>query len=130
MKPFFTLLLCLFGITANAQAPAVINFDNDTIHQKLIEIDTINYKRNNWQIGKPNKAKFTSALSIPNAIVTDTTNPYTANDTSVFVLKIPHTVSVLSNSYPLYQLQLGYRLHKDSTDIAMITASVDSGKHG
>lgn len=40
-----------------------------------------------WQIGSPQKSFFSSAYSEPNAIITDTVNPYPINDTSAFYIK-------------------------------------------
>jgi hypothetical protein len=42
---------------------------------------------NKWQIGAPQKNLFTSAYSPTNVIVTDKTNSYPINDTSIFIIK-------------------------------------------
>ena len=42
---------------------------------------------NKWQIGAPQKTVFTSAFSPTNVIVTDKSNPYPINDTSIFIIK-------------------------------------------
>lgn len=130
MKHYYiAFLLCLFSFTAPAQNPFwEIWFDGNNAHQNLISIDTVNYKRNDWQIGKPAKTVIT-AFSAPNAIVTDTTHPYTPFDTSVFTLKLPAvTYTTPSHAGPLYYFSFYYRLHKDSADKAMVTLSLDSGK--
>jgi hypothetical protein len=74
MKRLFTLLLIVVGLSAQAQLTIpFLNFDGtDTTFRHLLVIDTVNYHHNIWQIGKPNKTVFDSALSLPNAIVTDT----------------------------------------------------------
>ena len=54
---------------------------------KYILIDTT-IDNNIWQIGKPSKSLFSSALSSPNAIITDTSNTYPINNESYFYLKI------------------------------------------
>jgi len=87
-------------------------------------IDTVNYKRNQWQIGKPQKHIFDSAYTLPNAIVTDTSLPCISNDTSVFLLKLPYTVSPYG--LPLFYLSFLYKLDIDSGDIALVEASIDS----
>jgi len=94
MKKYFTILLslCFLSIAISAQnykAPGdtlgmhIINFD-DTSNIKYIHIDTSN--QNLWQIGKPQKTIFSSAYSIPNAILTDTINDYPINNYSYFDL--------------------------------------------
>ena len=61
---------------------ALINFDSgDSLWNHAIIIDTVNFRQNIWQVGKPNKSVFTSAMSAPNVIVTDTLNPYPPSDT-------------------------------------------------
>ncbi len=83
-----------------------INFE-DTSQFFRLEIDTSSNPNNIWQIGEPQKTIFTSAYSVPNAIVTDTVNSYPVSDTSTFVIKhvscpsgfqMPHTV-ILSGKY-------------------------------
>lgn len=88
-------------------------------------IDTVHYKHNEWQIGKPNKRVFDSAFTYPNAIVTDTSNPVLPNDTSVFVLKIPS--DGYPNPFDLIWFSFVYKLDIDSGDIAMLEVSIDSG---
>ncbi len=107
----------------------IITFDpGDTLYPHLISIDTINYHHNIWQIGKPNKTVFTSALSLPNAIVTDTLNPYPTNDTSAFILKMPFLVPITGwGLAPTYRLQFSYQLKKDSNSIARLEVSQDNG---
>jgi hypothetical protein len=61
-----------------------INFDGPQyLNQLFIE----NSPGNTWQIGPPQKTTFTEANSAPNVIVTDTINPYTPGDSSVFNIK-------------------------------------------
>ncbi|NVN94928.1 MAG: T9SS type A sorting domain-containing protein [Bacteroidetes bacterium] len=74
-----TIAISSFGQIQN------INFEDTTYKQSII-IDKISNPNNIWQVGKPQKAKFTSAYSIPNAILTDTLNYYPCNDTSSFIL--------------------------------------------
>ena len=62
-----------------------INFEN-TEH-----LDTSLFKLDNascWTIGKPNKSILDSAFSLPNAIITDTVNPYSVNCNSSFIIKL------------------------------------------
>jgi len=124
------LLLLLSGsfISASAQSGLwgcynLITFDSgDNLYPVAIDIDA-NYHHNIWQIGTPDKTEFTSAYSFPNAIVTDTLNPYPVNDTSVFYLKIPSHLAYIT------YLSFYYELDIDSGAIARIDISEDNGGH-
>ena len=99
----------------------------DTAHfnfSNWIYIDNIKYPNNKWQIGRPNKTVFSSAYSLPNAIVTDTIFPCSPNDTSVFILKIPKNPWL-----GLISLSFHYKLNVDSGDIAQMEWSGDTGLH-
>jgi len=139
-KVFISVLLFFLCFGTKAQTPNsdVFDFDvTDTFYyywgtylamnldSRLI-IDTVSYKHNQWQIGKPNKKIFDSAYTLPNAIVTDTLLPCLPNDTSVFFLKLPY--SGWPYSWALDYLSFDYKLDIDSGDIALVEASVDSGQ--
>lgn len=129
---YFILLFSLLCMPAIVQAQYYINFETDTFRQKLLTIDTVNYKRNNWQIGRPSKPFIDSAFSKPNAIVTDTSLPYTPFDTSVFVLKLARLGPLGPNSSflgILWYLGFKYSMQKDTGDIAMVEVSFDTGQH-
>ena len=127
------LVIFLFGInnSISAQVSNYITFDpGDTNARTFLTIDTTHYKQNKWQIGEPHKRFFTSAFSPPNVIVTDTLNPCVANDTSVFIVRMPWYVpyfatSEIAGTY----LSFEYQLEKDSGSIAMFEVSIDSGLH-
>ena len=92
-----------------------------------INIDTINYHHNIWQVGRPRKTVFVSAPypdTTGNVIVTDTLHPYPPNDTSVFTLTFPGNTGWCWIS----ELQFSYALDMDSTSIAKIEFSPDSGR--
>lgn len=127
MRKISTLLLIIVSITGYSQyyGDYNINFE-DTSQFFRLEIDTISNPNNIWQIGEPQKTIFTSAYSVPNAIVTDTINVYPDNDTSRFVIKhvadggfeMPHTV-ILGGKY---------QVDSDSlTDFGIIEFSPDNG---
>lgn len=130
---FFLSLFCIVPVFLSAQWSVVntLTFDSgDTLFPHLVSIDTVHYHHNIWQIGKPNKRVFTSALSLPNAIVTDTLNPYPINDTSVFVLKMPFIVPIPGWGYaPTADMRFSYQLRKDSNSIARFEVSQDNGGH-
>jgi hypothetical protein len=101
-----------------------ITFDlGDTLWQHAIYIDTIHYHHNLWQVGKPHKTIFDSALSLPNAIVTDTLNPYPSNDTSVFLITFPGNAS----GYWADLFSFYYEINIDSSSVTKIEFSSDSG---
>jgi hypothetical protein len=140
MKLFLTILFCSLFFGASAQIDALdyyIGFDHadykwrfddgykpDTNVIKWIMIDTVHYHHNVWQIGKPNKIKFDSSYSALNVIVTDTIHSCSANDTSVFILKVPKHAWL-----GLLYLTFKYKLDLDTGDIAMIELSSDTGLH-
>ena len=123
------LLLLLLPLFANGQWHPwsnLITFDpGDTVWRHVVNIDTVHYHHNIWQVGKPQKTVFDSAYSMPNAIVTDTLNPYPPNDTSVFILTVPGN----ANGWGwISQFDFEYQLNMDSTSIARIEFSPDSGR--
>lgn len=129
--PILTIAL-LLAATCSLSAQFYYGFYDvdfeDTTSLKLVEIDTTNNPNNIWQIGAPKKSIFNSALSEPNVIVTDTTNPYPISDTSKFMVhhvsddlggfQWPHTV-ILSGMYQVNSDTL--------TDFGMIEFSPDNG---
>jgi len=130
MKPILLMLASgIVCVPAFAQwdCNSSITFDNgDALYPVAITIDTANHHHNIWQIGRPHKAIFSSALSAPNAIVTDTLNPYAVGDTSVFILSAPLS---LANNEQLLELQFSYRLDIDTSAIASVEISADKGGH-
>ena len=127
MKKLFTILCCIISLSAIAQTgPFYISFDaSDTLYQHVIVIDTVNYHHNIWQVGKPNKTVFDSAYSYSNAIVTDTLNPYPANDTSAFMLKISGNVY----DWWVGGISFYYQLDIDSGSFGRIDISTDNGSN-
>ena len=94
MKTLVILLIC-FPFTSYSQAwydlypyTTFFNFE-DQENLPYLKIDTNFNSNGNWQIGAPQKTTFTSAVSSPNVIVTDTVNSYQINDTSSFIITIP-----------------------------------------
>lgn len=92
-KWFFLLLICSFllygGSFAQIDCPWEIiyryDFDGDDLHS--VEIDTSN-SENIWQIGSPQKAILNSAVTPPNALITDTINPYQDYNKSTFIIRV------------------------------------------
>ena len=78
----FFILILIYSIHSFAQCFYIQGFETGLGNQ--IWLDT-NQTNNIWQVGKPQKTIFTSANNNSlHAIVTDTINPYPANDTSSF----------------------------------------------
>ena len=132
MNRFFMLIFCIASFSVQAQTwgtSNILTFDSgDVFYPTLISIDTTHYHRNIWQVGKPDKTVFTSAYSAPNAIITDTLNPYPVNDTSVFIAKIPGYYMDPTIS-PIHVFSFEYQLDIDSGSIARVEISEDSGAH-
>lgn len=127
MKKLILLPIILLA-TLVAHAQTIPSFtwtfdDDDTSYNNHFVIDTVNYHHNVWEIGRPSKPGFDSAFSTPNAIVTDTLNPYAANDTSVFYIKFPLHIGI---DWPKF-ISFHYKLNTDSADFAFIDISADSG---
>lgn len=87
----------------------------------LDETDTSNV----WEIGTPQKTLFTSAYSIPNAIVTDLVDPYPINDTSSFYYM--HIADGGFETGQLAELSGFYRVDSDSADHGDLFVSFDLG---
>ena len=126
---FLCLLLTVTAANAQFRYPGYwqCSFDKttDSVGYHLV-IDTMHYKHNVWQIGRPQKAGCDSAASVPNAIITDTLYPYPSNDTSVFIIR-HHFPSYWGwNGIPI--LSFDYFMQKDSGDKATLEYSTDTGK--
>ena len=92
------------------------NFDGDSLVYNpncILTIDTT-LSGNIWQIGQPQKVLFDSAYSAPNALVTDTVNPYPPNNYSIveFSLKKPEWATY--NCWSFMYLAFAYRMDTDT----------------
>ena len=98
-------------------------FDTKTNHY----CDTLPYS-GIWQVGKPHKKFFDSAYSFPNAIVTDTVNPYPVNNHSAFEIIIYNSYCYPFECSPLY-LSFEHKYDTDSlNDGCYLDISYDRGK--
>jgi len=92
-----------------------------------LSIDTVTNPNNIWQIGQPQKSVFTSAVSTPNVIVTDTMNSYPINDTSSFTIELTID-TIYSHEARLLAFEVSYNVNSDTlTDYGMIEYSPDNG---
>ncbi len=122
-------LIYLFAVTMIIATSTFCQTQNlyfdDTTYKQSIIIDKILNPNNIWQIGKPQKNIFTSAYSIPNAIVTDTLNSYPNNDSSKFIIrhKVQHPGSYCGTSIFAY-----YKVNTDTlNDFGKIEFSFNKG---
>ena len=87
-------------------------------------LDT-NNQANTWQVGPPQKPLFDSAVTYPNAIITDTLSYVPGNDTSSFIIKVPY-IWVPAGILALQWMQ---KIDLDSIgDGAMVEFSTDHGQ--
>ncbi len=98
---------------------------NDTIPWNTLQIVIDSVSAETWQIGKPQKALFSKARTIPNALVTDTVEPYAINDTSSFSFTIEGNDWGIGGIIAIQWMQK-LDLEKGK-DFGLIEASLDSG---
>lgn len=80
---------------------------------------------NIWQVGVPRKVIFDSAATLPNAILTDTVNPYPPNNTSSFQFTY-----VPWSTWGIYALQWKQKLDMEAgSDGGKVEMSLDGGSN-
>jgi hypothetical protein len=119
-----TFALVLTCSLTKGQAQYLQYFDGaDTSVSNSIIIDIDTSSSNVWQIGKPQKVLFDSAATFPNAIVTDTLNPYPANNISRFQFVVPQPQST---PWGILALQWKQKLDMDQgQDGGLVEFSID-----
>ena len=119
---FFIALFLLGAIAREANAQG--NYDSVTFEMPVSTIIIEASANNNWQIGSPSKTFFDAAHRGAKAILTDTINSYSPNDTSVFVYTIRNP-----NTFTCYtSMEYWHKFDTDTlTDIGLIDASYDGG---
>jgi len=118
-----TFLLATLAVTSFAQWAWGVDFDTPLYEDRIVR-DTISNPNCIWQVGHPTKTVFTSAYSVPNAIVTDTSSPVPARDTSIFYLR--HVRNQLL-PFHIFTLHFWYQMDGDPTDFGTIEISPDTG---
>jgi hypothetical protein len=99
------------------------NFE-DTSNLYRIEIDT-SLSNNIWQIGSPHKSVFITSYSLPNAIVTDTLNPYPVNNNSIFYYRTSGDFNTDAHDATL---EFWYKMDSDTlNDFGKVEISIDTG---
>ena len=120
------LILISVSISAHPQINpglGIVDYESCNLESYcgLLKMDTSS--QNIWQIGKPMKVFFDTAYSIPNALVTDTLNPYPVSNHSYFDL-------VIRNFYYLDMIvSFRHKFQTDTlTDGGYIELSYDMGQ--
>ncbi len=121
-----SLLLLFSPFFGLSQYGATQYFDGaDTLKQGSVIIHYDSAGNDTWQVGPPQKNIFDTAATTPNAMMTDTINPYPTGDTSAFYFGI----KPLQFGYGILALQWMQKLDMDSAmDGGIIEFSVDTGK--
>lgn len=117
----FVLLMFVYPEQKMIASCENINFDDSSVN--CVTIDTNNFSQNVWQIGKPQKTIFTSAMSQPNVIVTDTINAYPPSDTSRFIVSY-----IVGNSSIITMMKGNYWVNSDTlADFCTMELTPDNG---
>jgi len=122
LLPFF-LIFYSFAIGQTYQTQYFEGADTSYTNSVIFIKDSSD-TNNIWQVGPPQKTVFTSASTVPNALVTDTLNPYPINDTS----RITANFEVPFISMGVWALNWNQKLDFDSTgDGGILEFTVDGG---
>ncbi len=125
MKRFLCLILSVYITNVCAQIKTQYFDGNDTIPFLTVPIVIDSNINNSWQVGPPMKAKFNSASTLPNALITDTINNYKPNDSSYFSFGIDRTFFF----WGVLAIQWNQKLDFESgVDGGLIEYSSDTGK--
>ena len=123
-KNLLTLIISFLLVFAFTESQAQYTYDSVSFETNLSTIFIDPSPNNNWQIGMPSKTFFNAAHGGAKAILTDTINSYTPNDTSVFIYTIrnPYTWTCYTS------MEYWHKYDTDTlTDKGMIDASYDGG---
>ncbi len=119
-------LLFMFSDLANAQYFQQYFDGNDTLPQNSVIIHLDTSMTNIWQVGAPQKPVFDIASSIPNALLTDTINPYPSNNVSSFQFGV--NLDEYFFNYGILAIQWNQKIDMEvNKDGGLIEYSVDTG---
>lgn len=120
------LIALLFSFSGYSQNFLTQYFDGeDTTASSAILIHMDTSSSNVWQVGMPQKTIFHRAATLPNALVTDTVDPYPPNNVSRFQFGVSTDLLPLG----ILALQWMQKLDLDSSrDGGIIEFSLDSGE--
>ena len=126
------LIIVLFFINIHylySQLPCYnycLSFE-DTLCLSHLNIDSVSFPENLWQIGKLQKTSFDHEPAFINVIVTDTVNPYPVNNHSVFTIR---NTATMGDIYGCRMLHMQYNIQTDSIrDYGLIEFSPDNGRN-
>ena len=120
------LIVILFFLNFTVVLDAQLENDFEDNNDFSIEIDST-IDSNIWQIGPPVKPIFSSAFSLPNAIVTDTINNYPINNTSTFEFEIDF--SSFWTQFPYFMVLWNQKMDCEvGVDGGIIEVSYDSAQ--
>ncbi len=115
------LIVLLFSTQTHAQGGI---YDSVTFETPTSEIIIDSSLNNIWQIGTPDKSFFNDAHTGIKAMVTDTIDSYSPNDTSVFIYVIRNPYTETCYTY----MHFWHKYDMDTlTDKGIIEASYDGG---
>jgi hypothetical protein len=120
----FTISIFIAFVLFQTNAQSQITSDTITFETPSSDIIILPGGGNLWQIGKPQKIYFNSALSLSKAIVTDTLNYYPPRDTSrfIYIIQKPYYNSCSSC------IEFWHKYDMDTLgDHGIIQASYDGG---
>lgn len=117
------IIVCWYSCNGGLTNYVPLDFDDSTVTD-FIYFDS-SLVNNIWQIGKPQKQFFNSALTFENTLVTDTINTYPAYNTSVFFIK-----TIVVSPHPSYGTTISFTHKFDSDSLidgGTIEVSYDNG---
>ena len=125
-----SFILIIFQLTTSQGLLAqngqfdIVNFnDPNNVVQLLADSTT-----GDWQIGEPQKDFFGSAYSQPNAIMTDTVQPFTADIRSSFILKFSNSDTLNDEVHYSGTICFYHKLESEAgVDFAQVAVSTDQG---
>lgn len=129
MKKLVLVLIAFLPFVGFSQPWSIHNVNCDTMSFEndfptYIYLDTT--ATNIWQVGNPNKAVFTSALSGSYCLVTDTLNTYPQGNTSSFTIDWLHSLDNSCSFEGGLSLIFVHSVNTDSLSGCKIEASSDS----
>ncbi len=128
IKQCAVIFLVLFSATqAFGQLPEYFQYFDypDSTGPNILEVFIDTTADNIWQVGPPQKTIFKSASTIPNVMVTDTSNLYPIGNTSSFSFR----VNVTQLPTNILAIQWVQKLNLDSANAGgLVEFSVDSGQ--
>jgi hypothetical protein len=118
------LMISFSSLEGQKWISCLIDFEEDYCWEASYYNLSIPGNNNTWQVCVPGKTVFNGAHSFPKAILTDSTGPYPANDTSSFIIKfVPYNGCECAPVIAGY-----YKMDSDSLkDFGRIEFSLDYG---